>query len=71
MKKQPAPRGFQTDRSSVDACNIQIAYEKKLQQRLLGPYESLKTPPHVCRQVKSRLHYQVTLANPYPDAKLV
>ena len=44
MKKCPVKRGFQTDCvGSVAACNIQIAYEKHLNNEFFGPYTSLVT----------------------------
>lgn len=67
-KDCPAPRGFQTDCvGSVDACNIQIAYEKKLNNDFFGPYESLKTLTSVGGEIA-----QLTgeFWNPYPEAKL-
>ncbi|UCG96316.1 MAG: amidohydrolase family protein, partial [Burkholderiales bacterium] len=39
MKKCPVKRGFQTDCvGSVAACNIQIAYEKHLNNKFFGPH---------------------------------
>ncbi|MFZ3406159.1 amidohydrolase family protein [Vibrio chagasii] len=68
MKKCPAPRGFQTDCvGSVDACNIQIAYEKKLNNDFFGPYESLKTLTSVGGEIAT---LSGDFMNPYPDAKL-
>jgi imidazolonepropionase-like amidohydrolase len=68
MKKCPAPRGFQTDCvGSVDACNIQIAYEKKLNYDFFGPYESLKTLTSVGGEIAK---LSGDFMNPYPDAKL-
>ncbi|MGR5286027.1 amidohydrolase family protein [Vibrio maritimus] len=68
MKKCPAPRGFQTDCvGSVDACNIQIAYEKKLNNDFFGPYESLKTLTSVGGEIAE---LSGDFMNPYPDAKL-
>ncbi|ROV60582.1 amidohydrolase family protein [Vibrio ponticus] len=68
MKKCPAPRGFQTDCvGSVDACNIQIAYEKKLNNDFFGPYESLKTLTSVGGEIAK---LSGDFMNPYPDAKL-
>ncbi|WP_205743100.1 metal-dependent hydrolase family protein [Halioglobus maricola] len=44
MKKCPVKRAFQTDCvGSVAACNIQIAYEKHLNNDFFGPYTSLVT----------------------------
>ncbi|MCW8346845.1 amidohydrolase family protein [Vibrio sp. ZSDZ65] len=68
MKKCPAPRGFQTDCvGSVDACNIQIAYEKKLNNDFFGAYESLKTLTSVGGEIAT---LSGDFMNPYPDAKL-
>jgi imidazolonepropionase-like amidohydrolase len=68
MKKCPAPRGFQTDCvGSVDACNIQIAYEKKLNNDFFGSYESLKTLTSVGGEIAE---LSGDFMNPYPDAKL-
>jgi imidazolonepropionase-like amidohydrolase len=68
MKECPAPRGFQTDCvGSVDACNIQIAYEKKLNNDFFGPFESLKTLTSVGGEIAS---LSGDFMNPYPDAKL-
>ena len=68
MKKCPAPRGFQTDCvGSVDACNIQIAYEKKLNNDFFGPYESLKTLTSVGGEIATLTG---DFMNPYPEAKL-
>ena len=44
MKECPVKRAFQTDCvGSVAACNIQIAYEKNLNNQFFGPYQSLVT----------------------------
>lgn len=68
MKKCPVKRGFQTDCvGSVDACNIQIAYEKKLNNDFFGPYESMKTLTSVGGEIAT-LTGEFT--NPYPEAKL-
>jgi imidazolonepropionase-like amidohydrolase len=67
-KDCPAPRGFQTDCvGSVDACNIQIAYEKKLNNDFFGPYESLKTLTSVGGEIAALTG---DFTNPYPEAKL-
>ncbi|MEZ9628188.1 amidohydrolase family protein [Vibrio breoganii] len=68
MKKCPVPRGFQTDCvGSVDACNIQIAYEKKLNNDFFGPYESMKTLTSVGGEIATLTG---DFTNPYPEAKL-
>ncbi|MFD0911831.1 amidohydrolase family protein [Ruegeria arenilitoris] len=44
MKECPVKRGFQTDCvGTVEACNIQIAYEKHLNNEFFGPYQSMVT----------------------------
>ena len=68
MKKCPVPRGFQTDCvGSVDACNIQIAYEKKLNHDFFGAYQSLVTLTSVGGEIAA---LSGDFMNPYPDAKL-
>ncbi|MPW36369.1 amidohydrolase family protein [Vibrio sp. B1Z05] len=68
MKKCPVKRGFQTDCvGSVDACNIQIAYEKKLNNDFFGPYESLKTLTSIGGEIATLTG---DFTNPYPEAKL-
>ena len=68
MKKCPVKRGFQTDCvGSVDACNIQIAYEKKLNNDFFGPYESMKTLTSVGGEIATLTG---DFTNPYPEAKL-
>lgn len=68
MEKCPAPRAFQTDCvGSVDACNIQIAYEKKLNNDFFGSYESLKTMTSIGGEL---VMLSGDFMNPYPEAKL-
>jgi imidazolonepropionase-like amidohydrolase len=68
MKKCPVPRGFQTDCvGSVDACNIQIAYEKKLNVDFFGAYQSLVTLTSVGGEIAA---LSGDFVNPYPEAKL-
>ena len=68
MKECPAPRGFQTDCvGSVDACNIQIAYEKKLNNDFFGAYQSLVTLTSVGGEIAA---LSGDFTNPYPDGKL-
>lgn len=68
MKKCPAPRGFQTDCvGSVDACNIQIAYEKKLNYDFFGAYPSLVTLTSIGGEIAALLDEFI---NPYPEGKL-
>lgn len=68
MKKCPVKRGFHTDCvGTVDACNIQIAYEKKLNYDFFGAFESLKAMTSVGGEI-AELTGDFT--NPYPEAKL-
>ena len=68
MKECPVPRGFQTDCvGSVDACNIQIAYEKKLNNDFFGPYQSMVTLTSIGGEIAE---LSGSFMNPYPDAKL-
>jgi len=68
MKRCPVPRGFQTDCvGSVDACNIQIAYEKKLNNDFFGAHQSLVTLTSVGGEIAA---LSGDFMNPYPDAKL-
>jgi imidazolonepropionase-like amidohydrolase len=68
MKKCPAKRAFQTDCvGSVAACNIQIAYEKKLNNDFFGPHTSLVTMTSTGGELVA---LSGDFMNPYPDAKL-
>jgi imidazolonepropionase-like amidohydrolase len=68
MKKCPVPRGFQTDCvGSVAACNIQIAYEKHLNNMFFGPYQSLVTLTSTGGEIAQ---LSGDFMNPYPDGKL-
>ena len=68
MKKCPVPRGFQTDCvGSVAACNIQIAYEKHLNNEFFGPHQSMVTLTSVGGEIAA---LSGDFTNPYPDAKL-
>jgi len=68
MKKCPAKRAFQTDCvGSVAACNIQIAYEKHLNNEFFGPHTSLVTMTSVGGELVA---LSGDFMNPYPDAKL-
>jgi imidazolonepropionase-like amidohydrolase len=68
MKKCPVPRGFQTDCvGSVDACNIQIAYEKYLNNEFFGAHQSLVTLTSVGGEIAQ---LSGDNRNPYPDGKL-
>jgi imidazolonepropionase-like amidohydrolase len=68
MKKCPVKRAFQTDCvGSVTACNIQIAYEKKLNNDFFGPHASLVTMTSVGGELVA---LSGDFMNPYPNAKL-
>ncbi|WP_417348720.1 amidohydrolase family protein [Ferrimonas sp.] len=68
MKKCPVKRGFQTDCvGSVDACNIQIAYEKHLNHEFFGAFQSMVTLTSIGGEI-SQLSGDFT--NPYPEGKL-
>jgi imidazolonepropionase-like amidohydrolase len=68
MKKCPVKRAFQTDCvGSVAACNIQIAYEKKLNNDFFGPHASLVTMTSTGGELVA---LSGDFMNPYPNAKL-
>ena len=68
MKKCPVKRGFQTDCvGSVTACNIQIAYEKKLNNDFFGPFASMVTLTSVGGEIAAM---SGDFMNPYPAGKL-
>ena len=68
MKKCPVKRGFQTDCvGSVEACNIQIAYEKHLNNEFFGPHTSLVTMTSIGGEMVA---LSGDFMNPYPDARL-
>ena len=68
MRQCPAKRGFHTDCvGSVDACNIQIAYEKHLNHEFFGPYASLVAMTSVGGEIAAMTG---DFMNPYPDGKL-
>ncbi len=68
MKKCPVKRGFQTDCvGSVAACNIQIAYEKKLNNDFFGPFASMVTLTSVGGEIAAMTG---DFMNPYPQGKL-
>ncbi|WP_417667583.1 amidohydrolase family protein [Roseibium sp.] len=68
MKKCPAKRGFQTDCvGSVDACNIQIAYEKHLNHEFFGAFQSMVTLTSIGGEIAA---LSGDFMNPYPDGKL-
>ncbi|MBY5920132.1 metal-dependent hydrolase family protein [Ferrimonas balearica] len=68
MKRCPAKRGFHTDCvGSVAACNIQIAYEKHLNNSFFGPYASLVAMTSVGGEIAAMTG---DFMNPYLDGKL-
>ena len=68
MKKCPVPRGFQTDCvGSVEACSIQIAYEKNLNNQFFGPHTSLVTLTSTGGEMVA---LSGDFMNPYPEGKL-
>jgi len=68
MKKCPVPRGFQTDCvGSVEACNIQVAYEKHLNNEFFGPYQSMVTLTSVGGEIAA---LSGDFTNPYTEGKL-
>jgi len=68
MKKCPVKRGFQTDCvGSVAACNIQIAYEKHLNNEFFGPYQSMITLTSIGGEIVA---LSGPFMNPYLEGKL-
>jgi imidazolonepropionase-like amidohydrolase len=68
MKKCPVKRAFQTDCvGSVEACNIQIAYEKHLNNEFFGPYTSLVTMTSTGGELVALSGDSM---NPYTEGKL-
>ncbi|SLN46702.1 putative chlorohydrolase/aminohydrolase [Roseovarius albus] len=68
MKECPVKRTFQVDCvGSVTACNIQIAYEKNLNNKFFGPYTSLVTMTSVGGELVA---LSGDFMNPYTDGKL-
>lgn len=68
MKKCPVKRGFQTDCvGSVEACNIQVAYEKHLNGEFFGPYQSMVTLTSIGGEIAA---LSGDFMNPYPEGKL-
>jgi imidazolonepropionase-like amidohydrolase len=68
MKKCPVKRGFQTDCvGSVPACNIQIAYEKHLNNEFFGAYQSLVTLTSTGGEIVA---LSGDFMNPYTQGKL-
>ncbi|MBO9449000.1 amidohydrolase family protein [Tropicibacter sp. R16_0] len=68
MNECPAKRGFHTDCvGSVDACNIQIAYEKKLNNDFFGPFASLVAMTSTGGEIAA---LSGPFMNPYRDGKI-
>ncbi|WP_171126221.1 MULTISPECIES: amidohydrolase family protein [unclassified Ruegeria] len=68
MKECPVKRGFQTDCvGSVEACSIQIAYEKKLNNDFFGPFVSMTTLTSTGGEIVA---LSGDFMNPYPAGKL-
>ena len=68
MKKCPVKRAFQTDCvGSVEACNIQIAYEKHLNHEFFGAHTSLVTLTSVGGELVA---LSGDFMNPYTQGKL-
>lgn len=68
MRSCPAKRGHHTDCvGTVEACNIQIAYEKHLANEFFGPYTSLVALTSVGGEIAALTG---DFMNPYPDGKL-
>jgi len=68
MKKCPVKRAFQTDCvGSVDACNIQIAYEKHLNNEFFGAHASLVTMTSVGGELVAM---SGEFMNPFTEGKL-
>ncbi|MBW3163123.1 hypothetical protein [Ferrimonas balearica] len=68
MKRCPAKRGFHTDCvGTVAACNIQIAYEKHLNNHFFGPHASLVAMTSVGGEIAA---LSGDFMNPYTEGKL-
>lgn len=68
MRECPAKRGHHTDCvGTVDACNIQIAYEKHLAHEFFGAHTSLVALTSVGGEIAAMTG---DFMNPYPDGKL-
>lgn len=68
MKECPVKRAFQTDCvGSVADCNIQIAYEKNLNNQFFGPYQSLVTLTSTGGELVA---LSGDFMNPHADGKL-
>lgn len=68
MNECPVKRGFQTDCvGTVEACNIQVAYEKHLNNEFFGPVTSMQTLTSVGGEIVA---LSGDFMNPYLDGKL-
>ncbi|WP_299351691.1 amidohydrolase family protein [uncultured Shimia sp.] len=68
MRECPAKRGHHTDCvGTVDACNIQVAYEKHLAHEFFGAYTSLVALTSVGGEIAAM---SGEFMNPYPAGKL-
>ncbi|MGI1661737.1 amidohydrolase family protein [Palleronia sp. KMU-117] len=68
MKQYPVKRGFNTDCiDTVEACNIQIAYEKHLHEQFFSAYEGLVAMTSVGGEIVA---LSGDFMNPYPEGKL-
>lgn len=68
MRQCPAKRGHHTDCvGTVEACNIQIAYEKHLANKFFGAYTSLVALTSIGGEIAAM---SGDFMNPYPDGKL-
>ncbi|MEM9393466.1 MAG: amidohydrolase family protein [Pseudomonadota bacterium] len=68
MRECPVKRGFQTDCvGSVDACNIQVAYEKHLNNEFFGPYTSMVALTSTGGEIVA---LSGDFTNPYREGKL-
>lgn len=68
MKKCPVKRAFNTDCiGSVTACNIQVAYEKHLNNKFFGPFASLVAMTSVGGELVA---LSGDFMNPYREGKL-
>ncbi|GAB5437399.1 metal-dependent hydrolase family protein [Falsiruegeria mediterranea] len=68
MRECPARRGHHTDCvGTVEACNIQIAYEKHLANEFFGPYTSLVALTSIGGEIAALTG---DFMNPYPEGKL-
>lgn len=68
MRKCPAKRGFHVDCvGNAVACNIQVAYEKHLNNQFFGPFRSLVAMTSIGGEIAAMTG---DFMNPYPEGKL-